>query len=152
MGLFSFFFLLNFHLKESRMAITPASRPKIVKKRTKKFTRHQSDRYDKVKRNWRKPKGIDNRVRRKFKGIYKMPNIGYGSSSVTRHMMPTGFKKVLIHNVKELEVLMMSNKTYCAEIARGVSAKNRKTLIERAARLAIRITNPNARIRSEENE
>merc|ERR1711936_1449356 len=129
-----------------------ASRPKIVKKRVKKFTRHQSDRYDKVKRNWRKPKGIDNRVRRKFKGMYKMPNIGYGSSSVTRHMMPTGFEKVLIHNVKELEVLMMSNKTYCAEIARGVSAKNRKTLIERAAQLAIRITNPNARIRSEENE
>merc|ERR1711887_91336 len=139
-------------LKENTMAITPASRPKIVRKRTKKFTRHQSDRYDKVKRNWRKPKGIDNRVRRKFKGMYKMPNIGYGSSSVTRHMMPSGFKKVLIHNVKELEVLMMTNKTYCAEIARGVSSKNRKTLIERAAQLAIRVTNPNARIRSEENE
>merc|ERR1719500_1591990 len=61
------------------MALTPASRPKIVKKRTKKFTRHQSDRYDKLKRNWRRPKGIDNRVRRKFKGMYKMPNIGYGS-------------------------------------------------------------------------
>merc|ERR1712112_480774 len=146
------FFLIDFRLKENTMAITPASRPKIVKKRTKKFTRHQSDRYDKVKRNWRKPKGIDNRVRRKFKGMYKMPNIGYGSSSVTRHMMPTGFKKVLIHNVKELEFLMMSNKTYAAEIARGVSAKNRKTLIERAAQLAIRVTNPNARIRSEENE
>merc|ERR1712121_124662 len=83
---------------------------------------------------------MGNRVRRKFKGMYKMPNIGYGSSSVTRHMMPTGFMKVLIHNVKELEVLMMSNKTYAAEIARGVSAKNRKTLIERAAQLAIRIT------------
>merc|ERR1712055_1139506 len=119
------------------MALTPASRPKIVKKRVKKFTRHQSDRYDKVKRNWRRPKGIDNRVRRKFKGMYKMPS---------------GFRKVLIHNVKELEVLMMSNKKYCAEIARGVSAKSRKTLIERAAQLAIRITNPDARIRSEENE
>ena len=125
------------------MALTPASRPKIVKKRVKKFTRHQSDRYDKVKRNWRRPKviinssfnfhfkllifsqGIDNRVRRKFKGMYKMPNIGYGSAAVTRHMMPSGFKKVLIHNMKELEVLMMSNKTYSAEIARGVSAKNR---------------------------
>jgi len=132
--------------------LTPASRPKIIKKRVKKFTRHQSDRYAKVKRNWRKPKGIDNRVRRKFKGMYKMPNIGYGSSSTTRHMMPSGFKKVLIHNIRELEVIMMSNKTYAAEIAHGVSAKNRKTLVERAAQLAIRITNPNARIRSEENE
>ena len=69
--------------------------------------------------------GIDNRVRRKFKGMYLMPNIGYGSSAKTRHMMPSGFKKVLVNNMKELEVLMMQNKTYCAEIARGVSAKNR---------------------------
>merc|ERR1712019_85389 len=120
--------------------------------RTKKFIRHQSDRYDKLKQNWRKPKGIDNRVRRKFKGMYKMPNIGYGSAKLTKHMMPSGFKKVLVHNLKELEVLMMQNKVYCAEIARGVSAKNRKTLVERAQQLAIRVTNPNARIRSEENE
>merc|ERR1711890_34764 len=127
-------------------------RPKIIKKRTKKFIRHQSDRYDKVKQSWRKPKGIDNRVRRKFKGMYLMPNIGYGSAKATKHMMPSGFRKVLIHNVKELEVLMMQNKKYCAEIAHGVSAKNRKVLVERAAQLAIRITNPNARMRSEENE
>merc|ERR1711862_207366 len=65
-----------------------ASRPKIVKKRTKKFIRHQSDRYVKLSRSWRKPKGIDNRVRRKFKGMYLMPNIGYGSNAATRHMMP----------------------------------------------------------------
>ena len=121
------------------MALTPASRPKIVKKRTKKFIRHQSDRYVKLSKSWRKPKGIDNRVRRKFKGMYKMPNIGYGSAASTRHMLPSGFKKVLVHNVKELEVLMMTNKTFCAEIARGVSAKNRKTLVERAAQLAIRL-------------
>merc|ERR1712133_172630 len=142
-------FLIDFLLKENTMAITPASRPKIVKKRTKKFTRHQSDRYDKVKRNWRKPKGIDNRVRRKFKGMYLMPNIGYGSAK-TRHMLPTGFRKVLVHNIKELEVLMMQNKKFCAEIAHGVSSKNRKLLVERAQQLCIRVTNPNARLRSEE--
>merc|ERR1711997_874650 len=106
----------------------------------------------KVKQSWRKPKGIDNRVRRKFKGMYLMPNIGYGSSKTTRHMMPSGFRKVLIHNVKELEALMMQNKKYCAEIAHGVSAKNRKVLVERAQQLCIRITNPTARLRSEENE
>ncbi|KYQ53551.1 60S ribosomal protein L32, partial [Trachymyrmex zeteki] len=83
-----------------KMSIRPVYRPKIVKKRTKKFIRHQSDRYNKLKRNWRKPKGIDNRVRRRFKGQYLMPSIGYGSNKKTRHMLPTGFRKVLVHNVK----------------------------------------------------
>uniref|UniRef100_A0A4W6E607 60S ribosomal protein L32 n=1 Tax=Lates calcarifer TaxID=8187 RepID=A0A4W6E607_LATCA len=120
-------------------ALRPLTKPKIVKKRTKKFIRHQSDRYVKIAKNWRKPRGIDNRVRRRFKGQMLMPNIGYGSNKKTK-------------NVKELEVLMMSNKTHCAEIAHNVSSKNRKLIVERAAQLAIKITNPNARLRSEENE
>lgn len=60
--------------------------------------------------NWRRPKGIDSRVRRKFKGCTLMPNIGYGSDKKTRHFLPNGFKKFLVHNAKELEVLMMHNR------------------------------------------
>jgi len=134
------------------MALRPALKPRIVKKKTNKFIRHQSDRYVKVKDNWRKPKGIDNRVRRRFKGQYLMPNIGYGSAKATRHMMPTGFLKVLVNNVKELEMLMMQNRKYCAEIAHGVSSKKRKQIVERAQELSIRITNGSARIKSEDNE
>ncbi|KAM7114216.1 large ribosomal subunit protein eL32-like [Molossus nigricans] len=133
-------------------ALRPLVKPKIVKKRTKKFIRPQSDRYVKIKRNWRKPRGIDNRVRRRFKGQILMPNIGYGSNKKTKRMLPSGFRKFLVHNVKELEVLLMCNKSYCAEIAHDVSSKNRKAIVERAAQLATRVTNPNARLRSEENE
>ncbi|KAH8290339.1 hypothetical protein KR054_002029 [Drosophila jambulina] len=57
-----------------------------------------------------------------------MPNIGYGSNKLSRHMLPTGFKKFLVHNVKELEVLLMQNRVYCGEIAHGVSLKKRKEL------------------------
>ncbi|XP_063709897.1 large ribosomal subunit protein eL32 [Culicoides brevitarsis] len=134
------------------MAIRPAYKPKIVKKRTKKFIRHQSDRYDKLASNWRKPKGIDNRVRRRFKGQYLMPNIGYGSNQKTRFMLPNGFKKFLVHNLRELEILMMQNRVYCAEIAHGVSSKKRKEIVERAKQLNIKVSNAAGRLRSQENE
>merc|ERR1712024_86030 len=134
------------------IVLTCKLKVKIVKKRTKKFIRHQSDRYVKVKANWRKPKGIDSRVRRRFKGQYLMPSIGYGSNKKTKHVCPDGFKKFVIHNISELEVLLMQNKTFSAEIAHTVSSKKRKTIVERAQQLAIKVTNPNARLRSEENE
>ncbi|XP_074600450.1 ribosomal protein L32 [Brevipalpus obovatus] len=134
------------------MVVTALKHIPIVKKRVNRFRRHQSDRYVKVKPNWRKPKGIDNRVRRKFKGQLRMPKIGYGSNKKTRHMLPNGFKKVLVHNVKELEMLMMVNRKFCGEIAHSVSAKTRKAIVEKSKAMAIKLTNPNSRLRSEENE
>ncbi|TDL28484.1 60S ribosomal protein L32 [Rickenella mellea] len=122
----------------------------IVKKRTKHFKRHQSDRYHSVKEAWRKPKGIDNRVRRRFKGQTPMPKIGYGSNQKTRHLLPNGLKKFLVSNVREVELLLMHNKTFAAEIAHNVSSRNRISILERAKVLGVKVTNPAARLRSEE--
>ncbi|KAG9314401.1 memo-like protein-domain-containing protein [Chiua virens] len=119
----------------------------IIKKRTKPFKRHQSDRYHSVKEAWRKPKGIDNRVRRRFKGQLPMPKIGYGSNKKTRHLLPNGCKKFLVNNVKEVDILLMHNKTYAAEIAHNVSSRKRTLILERAKALGVKVTNPAARLR-----
>ncbi|MEE6514723.1 hypothetical protein FKM82_023056 [Ascaphus truei] len=78
---------------------TTLIKPRIVKKQTKKFIRHQSDRYVKIKSNWRKPRGIDNRVRRRFKGQILMPNIGYGSNKKTICPPPLLFQTYYLTSV-----------------------------------------------------
>lgn len=134
-------------------SVKPLVKHNIVKKRKKKFIRHQSDQFMRIGRSsWRRPKGIDSRVRRRFKGQIKLVNIGYGTNKKHRHILPCGFLKFRVSNIKELEVLMMHNRTYAAEIAHNVSVKKRKDIVLRAAQLNIKVINAKASIFTEEDE
>ncbi|EHY52701.1 60S ribosomal protein L32 [Exophiala dermatitidis] len=121
----------------------------IIKKHPKKWHRHQSDTFKCVPSAWRKPKGIDNRVRRRFKGQMVMPSIGYGSNKKTRHMMPSGHKAFLVHNPKDVELLLMHNRTYAAEIASAVSSRKRVEIVAKAKALGVKVTNGKAKITTE---
>jgi len=121
----------------------------IVKKHRKRFHRHQSDTFKCVDPSWRKPKGIDNRVRRRFKGQIVMPSIGYGSNKKTRHMMPSGHKAFVVQNTRDLDLLLMHNKTYAAEIGHAVSSRKRVDIVARAKQLGVKVTNAKARVTSE---
>ncbi|PIO76538.1 ribosomal protein L32 [Teladorsagia circumcincta] len=138
--------------RSGKMVTVSGTKVKIVKKKVTKFKRHESERYHRLKPNWRKPKGIDNRVRRRFRGMRAMPTIGFGSDRRTRFVLPCGYKKVLVRNVKDLDMLLMQSFRYIGEVAHTVSAQSRKAIVERAAQLNIKLTNGHARIRTEESE
>jgi len=143
-----------FWLCISNKMVTPLVKHNIIKKRTAKFVRHQAEQFFRIRRHvtWRKPKGIDNPVRRRFKGMAPMPVIGYGTAKKYKHVMPNGFLKFRVSNVKEIELLLMHNRKYAAEIASNVSIRKRRAIVERAAQLNIKLTNGNAKLRTEESE
>lgn len=126
--------------------MAPRLTPKIVKKNTKKFKRHQSDRFKRVDENWRLQKGIDSRIRRRFRGTVYAPKIGYGSNKKTRYLNSKGQKVVTVSNIKQLEALLMNNKLYSAEIAHNVSAKNRVAILSKARAIGVKVTNPKGRL------
>ncbi len=41
--------------------------------------------------------------------------IGYGSNKKTRFLMPSGHKAFLVHNSRDVDLLLMHNKTFAAE-------------------------------------
>lgn len=79
-----------------------------------------------------------------------MVKIGYGSDNATKHLRPNNFYTFVVNNVADLEVLLMNNGKYAAEIAHAVSFKTRKAILARAAQLDIKVTNANARVRKQE--
>ncbi|EMR61710.1 putative 60s ribosomal protein l32 protein [Eutypa lata UCREL1] len=121
----------------------------ITKKHKPSFSRHQSDRFKCLSSSWRKPKGIDNAVRRRFRGRAAMPKIGYGSNKKTRHQMPSGHKAFLVHNEKDVDLLLMHRKTFAAEIAHGVSSRKRVGILSKARSLGVKVTNPRAKVTTE---
>merc|ERR1712100_657849 len=129
------------------MAVQPLSKVKIVKKVTKHPNRFQSHQWLRVKTSWRRSRGVDNPMRRKFRGHLTCPNIGQKQAKKTRHMLASGFRKLLIQNKKDIELLLMNNRTYCGEIAHNVSSGQRKEIVASAKELNVRLTNAQARMK-----
>jgi large subunit ribosomal protein L32e len=110
-----------------------------MKDRKPKFDRFESWRYVRIHEPWRKPKGVDNHQRLSVKGWPPLVKIGYRGPRSVRGLHPSGYREVLVHNLKELETL--SSAEEAARIAASVGRKKKIEIARRAKELNIRVLN-----------
>jgi len=87
-----------------------------------------------------------------MRGNRPMPKIGYGSDHKTRHLLKSGFKKLLITSPKDIELLLMNNKTFAGELAHNLSARKKAAIVKRATELNVRLTNGKGKLKIEEKK
>jgi len=112
---------------------------KRAKKKKPDFVRSESWRYMKLKENWRRPRGLDHKMRRKIKGWPPTVSVGYRGPKVARGLHPSGYKEVLVHNAKEISNI--DPKTEAARIAHTVGKKKRVQIIAEAKKKKVFILN-----------
>lgn len=105
-----------------------------------RFVRPESWRYVRLHPEWRKPKGLDNKIRKSFKGYPKRVKIGYGGPVKARGYHPSGHLDVLVHNPSQLDELIPERDA--VRIGRRVGAKKRAAILKRATELGLRVLNP----------
>ncbi len=88
---------------------------------------------------WRKPRGMHSKMRQHYAYRRNIVSIGFGSPKAARGLHPSGFKEVMVHNVKDLE--RINPETEAARVAHKVGMRKRVAIEERADELKIRVLN-----------
>lgn len=125
--------------EENRLKALVAKRKEVAVNRPK-FVRQESWRYVRIHPEWRKPKGVDSKMRRQDKGWPALVRVGYRGPVHARGLHPSGHFDVLVHRVSELDSLVPGRDV--ARIGGTVGAKKREQILERATELGIRVVNP----------
>jgi large subunit ribosomal protein L32e len=123
----------------NRLKELVAKRKQLAERRPK-FVRQESWRYVRIHPMWRKPKGVDNKIRRQDKGWPALVRVGYRGPIEARGLHPSGQVEVLVQKPVDLEVLVPGREV--ARIGRTVGARKRESILSRANELGLRVLNP----------
>jgi large subunit ribosomal protein L32e len=112
---------------------------KRMSQKRPKFRKYESWRYKRLKNYWRKPTGIDNKMRQKRKGWPKSVKIGYRSPKKIRNLHPSRLNEIMIFNVGDLTII--DPESQIARIGGSVGGRKRALIIKEASNRGIRVLN-----------
>ncbi|MBT8172364.1 50S ribosomal protein L32e [Candidatus Bathyarchaeota archaeon] len=119
-----------------------------MKHKKPKFRRQESWRYKRVTDRWRKPHGVDSKMRKKVKGWPVCPTTGYRSPKKTRGLHPSGFMETRVQCVEDLGGI--DPELQAIRIARRVGGRKRVAILALAEERGIHVLNPGKTRKPEE--
>ncbi len=105
-----------------------------------RFSRQLAATYKRLAEKWRKPRGMQSKMRKHKKGKGVMPSISYATPKKLRYLHPSGFKEVLVYNVNELSKI--NPEIEAIKIASVVGKKKRQEILKKSEELKIKVLNP----------
>jgi large subunit ribosomal protein L32e len=112
---------------------------RAIKRRKPKFMRQDIQKKKRLKRNWRRPKGSDSKMRVLLKGYRQSVSKGWKSPSEIRGLNRDGLRPKLISNLAELAGV--NPKTDILVISSAVGNRKRIIIMEEAIKKGIKIAN-----------
>ena len=131
----------------SRKALKVRARAKNKKP---KFIRPESWRYSRFSLSWRRPRGLDNKIRRKIKGWPPGVSVGYKGPKIARGLHPSGYREVIVYNAQGISTI--DPNTQAVRIAHTVGKRKRALIIAEAKKLKVKILNVKVSAETEEKE
>jgi large subunit ribosomal protein L32e len=111
-----------------------------INKRRPHFRQFEAWRFVRIKDHWRKPHGIDNKMRFNLKGWPRSVTVGWRGPAEVRGLHPSGMEEVIVWNTRDLE--NVNPQTQVARIGGTVGGRKREAIKAKAEELNIRILNP----------
>ncbi len=109
-----------------------------LKARKPTFRRQESWRYGRVHPSWRRPRGIDSKMRRKLRGRPKNVEVGYRSPKKVRGLDGLGRRERLVSNVSQLSEMSQAE---VVRVSGKVGRRKRLAILEKAAELSLHVIN-----------